>query len=69
MAKIFTFPDFDPETREHFSEVKAELVKQGIYHDESRIPPGLIYFIIEWWGSVYEAGRADALFESNADIL
>ena len=28
MAKIFNFPEFDPETRQHYTEVKEELVKQ-----------------------------------------
>ena len=59
MAKIFKFPEFDPETRQHYTEVKEELVEQGIFHDPAKIPPGLIYFIIEWWGTVYEAGKAD----------
>jgi hypothetical protein len=65
MAKIFEFPEFDTDTRQHYSEVKDELVRQGIYHDPSRIPPGLIYFIIEWWGTVYEAGHADGVFETK----
>ncbi|MEJ8568859.1 hypothetical protein [Elongatibacter sediminis] len=65
MAKIFEFPDFDPDTRQHYTEVKEELLKQGIFHDPEKIPPGLIHFIIEWWGTIYEAGHTDGLIKNS----
>ena len=40
-------------------EVKEELVLKGIFPDSDSIPAGLISYVIESWGQVYEAGYAD----------
>ena len=52
-------PDLEKTAGETHRAVKEELVLKGIFPDSNSIPTGLINYIIESWGQVYDAGHAD----------
>lgn len=51
--------DIEKTAGETHRAVKDELVLKGIFPDSDSIPSGLISYVIESWGQVYEAGYAD----------
>ena len=64
-SNVVQFPKTDKEDRDKTREVNEELLKCGIYGSAKDIPPALAYFIIEWWGHIYDAGYAEGKFEKN----
>jgi hypothetical protein len=52
-------PDLEKTAGETHRAVKEELVLKGIFPDSDSIPTGLISYVVESWGQVYEAGYAD----------
>lgn len=52
-------PDIEKTAGETHRAVREELVLKGIFPDSESIPTGLISYVVESWGQVYEAGYAD----------
>ena len=49
-------PNLENTAGETHRAVKEELVLKGIFPDSDSIPTGLISYVVESWGQVYEAG-------------
>jgi len=60
---VIQFPKTNKEDRDKLREVNEELIECGIYTTAKDIPPDLAFFIIEWWGNIYDAGYAEGKYE------
>jgi hypothetical protein len=61
-----SLPDLETTAGETHRAVKEELVLKGIFPDSNSIPTGLISYVIESWGQVYDAGYADGCAARNS---
>jgi len=69
MSDVLVFPDNGKGERDQVTDLKEQLVEEGIFSTVSEIPTHLVIFMLQHWQQIYDAGYWEGLYKDNDGVL